>query len=186
MILLALVLGCTLFPRLKAEEVKQEAELTKAEHEVIEVMEPMPYEYVEKYAADMFNDRYSKLDLFYLAANIYVEAKYESNFKQRVVGSVAINRKNSPNYPNNLIDVFEQKGQYSGMIEGTARRIIEIFENNEEVSEEKFLELERCIENAEYLLENGSIIDEGYVFQATFEQGYDCFYVEGDWIGKER
>ena len=184
--LLALSIGLVAYFNIRNEEVREETELTKAEHEVIEVMEPMPYEIKEMYAEDMFNDRYSKLDLFYLAANIYIEAKYESDYKQRIVGSVALNRAKSANYPNDLVGVFEQQGQYSGMIEGTARRIIEIFENNEEVSEEKFLELERCVENAEYLLENGSIIDEDYVFQATFEQGYDCFYVEGDWIGKER
>lgn len=184
--LLALSVGLVAYFNIRKDEEVELTELTEAEHEVIEVSEPMPYEYIEKYTADMFNEVYNKLELSYLAANIYVEAKYESDFKQRVVGSVALNRKKSPNFPNNLIDVFEQKGQYAGMIEGTARRIIEIFENNEEVSEEKFLELERCMENAEYLLENGSIIDEKYVYQATFKQGYDCFYVEGDWIGKER
>ena len=168
------------------EMMIQEAELTEAEHQVIEVEEPMPYEIKEKYSKEMFNDKYSLIELYYLGANIYIEAKYQSDYKQRAVGSVALNRVNSPNFANNLIDVFEQYGQYAGMIEGTATRIIEILENNEPISEELFLELERCIENAEWLLENGSILDEEYVFQAMFKQGYDCIYIEGDWFGKER
>lgn len=168
------------------EMMIKEAELTEEEHQVIEVEEPMPYEIKEKYSKEMFNDKYSLLALYYLGANIYVEAKYQSDYKQRAVGSVALNRVSSPNFANNLIDVFEQYGQYAGMIEGTARRIIEIFENNEPISEELFLELERCIENAEWLLENGSILDAEYVYQATFKQGYDCIYIEGDWFGKEK
>lgn len=161
-------------------------ELETETHEVIEVYEPIPYEVKDKYSSEMFNEIYTKLHLYYLAGNIYVEAKHESDYKQRAVGSIALNREKSPNFPNNLIDVFEQYGQYAGMIEGTARRIIEIFEDNEPISEELFLELERCIENAEWLLENGPILDEEYVYQATFKQGYDCIYIEGDWFGKEK
>ena len=160
--------------------------LTEAEHQVVEVEEPMPYEIKEKYSKEMFNDKYSLLALYYLGANIYVEAKYQSDYKQRAVGSVAMNREKSPSFQNDLIDVFKQYGQYAGMIEGTATRIIEILENNEPISEELFMEIERCIENAEWLLENGSILDEEYVYQATFKQGYDCIFIEGDWFGKEK
>lgn len=52
-------------------------------------------------------------ELTILAALIQIEAGHESYLGQLAVGAVVMNRIKSPYYPNNLVDVIYQRGQFS-------------------------------------------------------------------------
>lgn len=80
---------------------------------------------------------------------------------QRLVGSVVLNRENSPEFPDTLEEVIYQKGQYYGT--GTKWFA-------------KLCPTERAVRNALYVLENGSIAPSSVVFQANFKQG------SGTWL----
>ena len=88
---------------------------------------------------------------------------------QLYVGSVVLNRIKSDSFPDDMESVIYQKGQYS-----TASRLSEVTPS------------ERARENAEYLLINGSVLDEKYVFQANFKQGKDIIKEQNMYFGKEK
>jgi hypothetical protein len=75
---------------------------------------------------------------------------------QLYVGSVVLNRVNSPNYPNTIKEVIFQAGQYAPAISGA----IYGYESSDSTREK-----------AAYLLENGSILPSNVVYQAEFKQG---------------
>ena len=81
---------------------------------------------------------------------------------QQMVASVVINRVNSPIYPNTIKDVIFQRGQYAnqGRIAST-------------------VPTQKVINNARYVLENGSTIPSNVLGQAGFPQGkgtYTTYY----------
>ena len=92
-----------------------------------------------------------------------------SDTMQLYVGSVVLNRIKSDSFPDDMESVIYQKGQYS-----TASRLSEVTPS------------ERARENAEYLLINGSVLDEKYVFQANFKQGKDIIKEQNMYFGKEK
>lgn len=98
---------------------------------------------------------YSQDDLYVLSHIIYAEAGNQSDECQLAVGSVVLNRVKSNNFPNTIYGVVFQKGQYSPTWNGAYYK---------EPSD-------RAIKNAKYLLENGSVIPVGVVYQAEFIQG---------------
>ena len=75
---------------------------------------------------------------------------------QQLVGSVVLNRTASPEFPNTIIEVIEQPGQYYGSNSSYFKKLIPY---------------ERAVHNALWLLENGSIAPADVVFQAEFKQG---------------
>ena len=83
------------------------------------------------------------------------ECQSGSRELQEAVGSVVLNRVASDDFPDTIEGVVFQKGQYACTWDGNYNR--EPTERNWEV--------------AEYLLQNGSQIPEGVVFQAQFKQG---------------
>ena len=74
---------------------------------------------------------------------LYAEAGGESDECIRYVGSVVLNRMNSKHYPDTLLGVIYQKGQYSPTWHGFMNRKVRN---------------ERCYEIANELLENGSVL----------------------------
>ena len=102
-------------------------------------------------------------ELVLLAKIIQAEAGayWLTDEHQRLVGSVVLNRVNSPEFPNTLEEVIYQKGQYYGT--GTKWFA-------------KLCPTERAVRNALYILENGSITPNSVVFQANFKQG------SGTWL----
>ena len=86
------------------------------------------------------------------------------------VGSVVLNRVKSKHFPDTIYDVVFEPGQYSPTWEGT-------YYNTP---------TQRAINNAKYLLENGSQLPNNVLFQAGFAQGsgvykiidgeYFCYY----------
>ena len=83
--------------------------------------------------------------------------------QQLYVGSVVLNRVASDLFPDTLQEVIYQPGQYAPAISGW----IETVQPDE-----------RTIENARWLLENGSVLPENVLYQSTVVQGevYDSYY----------
>jgi len=108
-------------------------------------------------------------DVDLLAKLIQAEcgADWCSDELQLYVGSVVLNRVRSADFPDDIESVIYQTGQYS-----TTKYMDYITPSD------------RAIENAEYLLEFGSILESEYVFQANFKQGTDVFEVQGVYFGK--
>lgn len=100
---------------------------------------------------------YTDEDLDLLARLIMAEAgmSWASDELQLYVGSVVLNRMNHPLFPDTLYNVIYATGQYSPTWTGSI--------NN--------TPSEQAIENAKYLLENGSILPDNVVYQANFKQG---------------
>ena len=94
-------------------------------------------------------------DLYNLSHLICGEAEGCSWDMKISVGSVVLNRVANDRFPDTIAEVIFQPGQYSCTWDGNFYR---------EPSEE-------TIEAAEYLLENGTQIDESVVWQAEFVQG---------------
>lgn len=103
----------------------------------------------------------SEHDLQVLSWIMYAEAgsSWIPDEVQQYVGSVVLNRVNSSLFPDTIYDVVYQKGQYQPTWSGLT-----------------FTPDERTIENARYLLENGSILPENVLFQANFKQGSGIYY----------
>ena len=75
------------------------------------------------------------------------------------VGSVVLNRVDSPNFPNTIEDVIFQSGQYACTWDGNYERVPS----------------ERCYRIAEELLRYGSVLPGNVVYQAEFKQGSGVF-----------
>ena len=86
---------------------------------------------------------------------IYAEAGAEGDKTQKYVGSVVLNRVADSRFPNTIEGVVFQKGQYSPVRNGAYYKTPS----------------ERAVKNAKYLLDNGSILPSGVIFQSEFKQG---------------
>lgn len=98
---------------------------------------------------------YSADDLEVLAHAICGEAQGCPDDEQLYVGSVIINRKNHPAYPNSIRGVVFQKGQYACTRDGNYYR----------------QPTEANYRNARRLLEYGSILPGNVVYQSSRRQG---------------
>lgn len=108
---------------------------------------------------------YTDDELFLLSHIIANEAGACDDLEQQYVGSVVLNRVASYRFPNTIREVLFQPGQYPATdANGNFRR--EPTQQN--------------IDNAIYLLENGSILPSNVVFQAQFRQG-DGVYIKTKW-----
>jgi len=100
---------------------------------------------------------YSEEDLYWLSRVINAEAgsAWIPDWVQRSVGSVVLNRVKSARYSNSIKNVVFQRGQYycvtNGAIYQTPRQ--------------------SAVDNAKYLLENGSTLPDGVLGQSEFVQG---------------
>ena len=109
---------------------------------------------------------YSADDLYNLAHVTYAEAGNCGWYMMISVASVVVNRVKSPLFPNTIQEVIFAPGQYAPTWNGTFWL---------EPSQE-------AIEVAEYVLENGSQIDESVVWQAEFPQGNGVYdKIESPW-----
>jgi hypothetical protein len=100
------------------------------------------------------NKTYSHEDLMLLAGVVQNEAGSDfcSNYHQRCVCSVVLNRVNSNYFPNTIKEVILQKNQY-------------------DLRDGFYNPSKRAIKNAKYVLENGSILPSNCLFQSEFKQG---------------
>lgn len=214
MVLIILTITCILAYNKQQKEIEErqviqqmitQAELTEAEHQVDIVQSPemlghindklekinfdnkqtTGYMPIEFQVEGMFNDKYTMEDYFYLCGNTYYETGSQNNDCQRACVSVPINRANDTSYyPNTIKEVIEQKGQYQGAISGEIYKYIAMYKGEIEVSEEEFEEMERVAENVAYVLEEG--VTGTWEYQAQFEQGVNCIWIDGDCYGDRR
>ncbi len=110
---------------------------------------------------------YSEEDLDLLARIINAEAgcSWMPDWVQRMVGSVVLNRVNSVHFPNTIREVIYQPGQYGPVYNGSIN----------------WTPSQRVIENARYLLENGSICPANVTGQNGIITGsgvYSSYYDE--------
>ena len=101
--------------------------------------------------------KYTQEDLDLLARVIYAEVgcTWIPDWVQQMVGSVVLNRVASPYYPDTIYDVIYQPGQYAPTWDGSINKTPDA----------------RTIENARYLLENGSICPANVVGQNSIITG---------------
>ena len=109
---------------------------------------------------------YDEDDLYILSHLIYGEAGGESDECQLAVGSVVLNRVKSSSFPNSIESVVFAPGQYACTWDGNY---------DKEPSQ-------RAIDNARYLLENGSTLPDGVVYQAQFVQGEIYAEIDGEYF----
>ena len=120
----------------------------------------------EEYIPTVVRDFYDDDDLYILSHLIYGEAGGESDECQLAVGSVVLNRVKSSGFPNSIEGVVFAPGQYACTWDGNY---------DKEPSQ-------RAIDNARYLLENGSTLPDGVVFQAQFVQGEIYAEIDGEYF----
>ena len=106
-------------------------------------------------------------DLYLTAKIIQSEAGSDwiTDEHQRLVGSVVLNRVDSPEFPDTVHDVVYQRGQYSGTSSGWFAALTPS---------------ERAVRNAAYVLEYGSIAPASVVFQSNFQQGSGVYKTISD------
>lgn len=121
-----------------------ETEVEASEHVIIE---PEVERYIQL--------GYTNDDLYILSHILCGECQNCSDEMQLAVGSVFLNRINSDYFPDTFYEVAFQEGQYSCTWDGNYDRE----------------PTERNIQNAKWLLENGSIYPVNVIFQAEFTQG---------------
>lgn len=105
------------------------------------------------------------IDLELLAHLIHSEVGDDGEEAMYYAGSVVLNRMRNGEYPDDLYSVIYQKGQYEVTWNGGLYR-----DTPSDIA----------YEVAADLLEEGSILPEGVVYQAEFEQGSDTFKIIGN------
>jgi hypothetical protein len=158
------------------QEIETE-EITVDEAESSESSEEVPEEpyYVEEHLDPETDQRYVEESPLWLLAHIMMsEAGYCDSDERLKVGSVVLNRMNHPAFPDTMVEVLycDNPIQYAPTI--CPNRFYQ------EPTEE-------CWADAQWLLDNGSILPGDVVYQATFPQGsaiyeyskwgeYFCYY----------
>lgn len=100
---------------------------------------------------------YSEEDLYWLSRVIHAEAgsSWIPDWVQRSVGSVVLNRVKSPRYAGSVKGVVFQSGQYYCVTNGAIY----------------YTPSSQAVNNAKYLLENGSVLPDGVLGQSEHVQG---------------
>ena len=118
---------------------------------------------------------YTDTDKTILAATIYAENYISGRYEMMLTGSVVINRKNSPLFPNTIKDVvFQIDGEYEQYAKRTKNIVERVLRGEETIPSE-------CYDLAEILLKYGSIAPPNVLYQAHFNQGR----VFWEWKGEQ-
>ena len=129
---------------------------------------------IEGYNTVLESD-YTDTDKTILAATIYAENYISGRYEMMLTGSVVINRKNSPLFPNTIKDVvFQIDGEYEQYAKRTKNIVERVLRGEETIPSE-------CYDLAEILLKYGSIAPPNVLYQAHFNQG-NVFW---EWKGEQ-
>lgn len=155
--------------------------LTEAEHQVVEVEEPIPDVYVpvDMFDKDMFDGQFSRYEVCLMAALLKCEGGGMSFETLVDIVSVVFNRWGDPDFPNTIEEVIYQKGQYEPALKGTINKYIDLYyyNNADGFSEEALLEAEEVFEAVAYVCVNGSQLPPEVVYQSPFKQGSGVYKV---------
>jgi len=152
--------------RLETIIYEQEQTISGLESET-ESLETIVYNYNESSERD---SDYTNEDKTILAATIYAENYINGRYEMALTGSVVINRKNSPLFPNTIKDVIYQiDGKYEQYAKRTKGIIERVLRGEETIPSE-------CYDLAENLLKYGSITPSNVYYQAHFKQGTGVFW----------
>ena len=163
----------------------QKNEVVETQEPAPEIIQEIPYEPIEILPTWMTKLGIAFRELYEWVALVITEAGDQSDECQRAVASVVLNRYHSSYYPNTIHGVITQHGQYEPVIKGKTDYYIDVMENNEPISEEKFEEFERALENVLYVIENGNTLPEDdYLYQAQFDQGVDVIQIGSEKFGR--
>lgn len=167
-IIIALIFVSALIITMKPEKktpAAQEEPKKQTAIVIVEIEEPEVKEEIEE---EIEEPEYDEKELELLAHLINAEAgaTYCSEKMRYYVGSVALNRVKSEDFPDTLEEVIYQEGQYACIEDGNF---------DKEPSEE-------CWDIAKELLKYGPVLPENVVFQAEFEQGDGVYCKEQNMI----
>lgn len=164
----------TPLPKVNEPEIKNEdttPNTTNYENnsdDIIQIDENVASETVDDISEEdnTYSTSYTEDDLYWLARVIYAEAgcSWFPDWVQQAVGSVVLNRMNDSRYANTVYDVIHESGQYGCV-------------NNGSLYNEPS---QQCINNAAYILENGSTLPSGVIGQNGDPYGevYTSYYDE--------
>lgn len=148
-------------------EKTTEVKTTEAVEEIEEAEEVVTRKVVHEETPTYVNNLYDEDDLYILSHLIYGEAGGESDDCQLAVGSVVLNRVKSKSFSGNTIEeIVFAPGQYACTWDGNYDKEPD----------------SRAINNAKYLLENGSQLPDGVVYQAQFVQGEVYAVIDGEYF----
>ena len=142
-----------------------EANAPKTEQQIEQTQEPDLDPVPEPVYIYVPREEQYYIDLELLAHLIYSEVGDDGEEAMYYAGSVVLNRIRNGEYPDDLYSVVYQKGQYEVTWNGGLYK--------EEPSDIAY-------EVAADLLEEGSILPEGVVYQAEFKQGSGTFEIIGN------
>ena len=178
LLIVALIVALIIYINAKMDnkDIKAEYKAYTADTQPTEtqaMQQPEHYIPDDKYSEGMWDNTYTLYEVQLLAATVYAEAGSESDEMQQGVVSVILNRVASPDYPNTIEGVIYEKEpiQYECTINGALNRYKGIYVDNGDYKDSDWDSLERCLENTEKVLANGTTLPPDVVYQAEFKQG---------------
>lgn len=165
---LVCLVGCSAEPEITPEEPLPEPGIPMLEQQLLFCTVEAAFEMPEaEETAPEAESAYTDEDLEILALLIYQEAGGDacSDDTRLKVGTVVMNRVADERFPDTLLEVATQKGQY-GRLYWTGLVWPERADRPEEAHA-----VERAYESARAILEGERALAEDVVFQAEFEQG---------------
>lgn len=80
--------------------------------------------YAEYYCCDTINESINQLEIDYLAKCVMAEAGTQDDYGKRLVIDVILNRVDSDYFPNSIIEVINQSGQFEVVQNGSINEMV--------------------------------------------------------------
>lgn len=171
--IIGITLGVTVAEQFKKTDYYKEHIITTT---VVTTAVENCVENVENFTTTEEVRKYTREQLEILALIIYQEAGGDrySTEARKMVGSVFLNRVNSPLFPNTFKEVATQNGQYGTLYKTGIKW------PDRAVKQEEAHAVERAYFVAEELLITGSILPKEVIWQAEFKQGKGVYKLLDD------
>lgn len=135
---------------------------------------------VIEYVMTPYERTWSDEELFYMAVVIYQEAGGDScsDSTRIAIGNVVLNRKNSPDFPNTILDVCTDEAQW-GRLHWTGM----VFPSRA-FTEEEAHAVSRAYDCARRVLDGEKVLEDDVIWAAEFEQGETVLHQDGFYFGR--
>lgn len=162
-----------------AHEMAEHARILGIEenHDIIAYSQDMWKEAQIKINKYKILETYTELDLLALTNTIYCEAGHRENSMRIGVGAVVINRVNDPAFPNTIVGVVTQRGQYRQWYATEACKR-DCKQQDNAYGRDYWGE---CQEIAMQCMMGLSGVPENVVWQANFKQGSGVYKYWPEW-----